>query len=61
MKVGFHQGFVLTPLLFAVVLDLAAIAGIRDGWMMLREIFVISSIQSSLARDESLSVFRLCQ
>ena len=43
--------------------DLAASATvrIRNGWMMYKELFVISDIQSSPAGDERPSACQLCQ
>ena len=40
---------------------LAATARIRNGWMKFRELFSISDIQRSPARDERSSVCQLCQ
>ena len=41
--------------------DLAATAIIINEWMKFRELFSISDISSSPARDERLSVCQLCQ
>ena len=43
------------------MVDLAATARIRNGWMKVPGPFAISDIQSSPARDEMSSVFQLCQ
>ena len=61
VKVGLHQGSVLSPLLFSAVMDVVS-SETRGGLPSeLLYAFAISDIQSSPIGDERSSVWQLCQ